>query len=53
MIKTCFVSSTSACFEWQNDLPYYFEGEYTVLLNGAPAFCGRSEEHTSELQSRI
>ena len=42
MIKTCFVSSTSACFEWQNDLPYYFEGEYTVLLNGAPTFCGNT-----------
>ena len=34
MIKTLFVSSSSACFEWENDLPYYTKEEYTVYLNG-------------------
>lgn len=36
MIKTLFVSSSSACFEWENDLPYYTESEYTIYLNGDP-----------------
>ena len=31
MLKELFVSSVSAAFEWQNDLPYYTEREYTVL----------------------
>ena len=34
MIKTLFTSQTSACFEWQNDLPYYKEKEYKIYLNG-------------------
>ena len=34
MIKTLFTSQTSACFEWQNDLPYYKEKEYRIYLNG-------------------
>ncbi len=34
MIKTLFISSGSACFEWENNLPYYAENEYTVYLNG-------------------
>lgn len=34
MIKTLFISSSSACFEWENDLPYYAEKEYTIYLNG-------------------
>lgn len=42
MIKPIFISSSSACFEWQNDLPYYFESEYTVLLDGNPAFSGNT-----------
>ena len=40
MIKTLFLSSTSACFEWQNNLPYYHEGEYTILLDGKEVFKG-------------
>ena len=32
MIKTLFTSQTSACFEWQNDLPHYNEKEYTIYL---------------------
>ena len=38
MIKLLFVSSTSACFEWQNDLPYYKDAEYTIYLNGEKIF---------------
>ena len=34
MLKTLFVSSSSACFEWKNELPYYAETEYTIYLNG-------------------
>ena len=34
MIKCIFTSSTSACLEWQNNLPYYTEKEYTILLDG-------------------
>ena len=34
MINTVFVSSTSACFEWQNDEAYYSPKEYTVYLDG-------------------
>ncbi|MBQ0125613.1 MAG: glycoside hydrolase family 28 protein [Clostridiales bacterium] len=34
MINTLFVGSTSACFELENDLPYYAEKEYEVFLNG-------------------
>ena len=34
MIKTLFTSQTSACFEWQNDLPYYKDKKYTIYLNG-------------------
>lgn len=34
MLKTLFISSSSACFEWKNELPYYAEQEYTVYLDG-------------------
>lgn len=34
MLKTLFISSSSACFEWKNENPYYAEKEYTVFLNG-------------------
>lgn len=34
MFKLLFVSSTSACFELENDNPYYSPEEYTVKLNG-------------------
>ena len=33
MLKTLFISSSSACFEWKNELPYYAEQEYTIYLN--------------------
>ncbi len=42
MIKLLFVSSTSACFEWQNDNPYYTENEYKILLNGKEVFSGNT-----------
>lgn len=42
MLKPIFISSTSACFEWQNELPYYFESEYTVLLNEKAVFRGNT-----------
>ena len=34
MLKALFISSSSACFEWENDLPYYAEQKYTIYLNG-------------------
>ena len=34
MLKTLFISSGSACFEWKNELPYYADKEYTIYLNG-------------------
>ncbi len=34
MIKQLFVSPSSVCFEWQNDLAYYTDREYTVYLDG-------------------
>ena len=34
MIKTLFTSQTSACFEWQNDLPYFKEKKYKIYLDG-------------------
>ena len=42
MINCIFVSSTSACFEWQNDCAYYCEKEYTVLINGRECFHGNT-----------
>lgn len=38
MIKLIFISSTSACFEWQNTRPYYTERNYEVILNGVSQF---------------
>lgn len=40
MIKSLFISSTSACFEWQNDLPYYKDNRYTIKLNGETVYEG-------------
>lgn len=34
MLKTLYVSSSTACFEWKNELPYYAEQEYTIYLDG-------------------
>ena len=42
MIKLLFTSSTSACFEWQNDLPYYYGAEYTICLNGELVYSGNT-----------
>ena len=42
MLKELFISSVSAAFEWQNDLPYYTEKEYTVYLDGKEAYCGNT-----------
>ena len=42
MIKTLFTSQSSACFEWQNDLPYYNETEYTIYLDGQAVFSGKT-----------
>ena len=41
-MKLIFLSSVSAAFEWQNDLPYYTEREYTVYLNGKEAYRGNT-----------
>lgn len=37
MINILYIGSTSACFEWENDLPYYAEKEYDIFLNGKKA----------------
>ena len=42
MIKLLFTSSTSACFEWQNELPYYFGEEYNICLDGKPVYSGNT-----------
>lgn len=42
MIKLLFTSPTSACFEWQNTLPYYTEKEYTIYLNGTECYKGNT-----------
>ena len=42
MIKVLFTSSTSACFEWHNDLPYYKGEEYKIYLNGVEAYSGNT-----------
>ena len=42
MIKLLFTSSTSACFEWYNDLPYYKDGEYDIYLDGKPVYRGNT-----------
>ena len=42
MLSQIFVSSTSAAFEWQNDLPYYTDREYVVYLDGVEAYRGNT-----------
>ena len=42
MLNVLFVSSVSAAFEWQNDLPYYTEKEYTVYLDGRAVYHGNT-----------
>ena len=42
MIKLLFTSSTSACFEWHNDLAYYKGEEYKIYLNGVEAYSGNT-----------
>lgn len=42
MINILFTSSTSACFEWQNDLPYYHDGEYDIRLDGKQVYSGNT-----------
>ena len=42
MLNLLFTSSCSAAFEWQNDHPYYTEGEYTVYLNGEQVHKGNT-----------
>lgn len=37
MLKTLFISASSACFEWENELPYYTPERYTVFLDGKEA----------------
>lgn len=34
MINVLYVGTVSACFEFENNLPYYKDSEYTVSLNG-------------------
>jgi hypothetical protein len=38
MIRSLFISSTSACFELENQNAFYAENEYTVSLSGKALF---------------
>ncbi len=40
MVRSVFISSVSAAFEWQNENPYYKGEKYAVYLNGKEAFSG-------------
>ena len=42
MLSKLFVSSTSAAFEWQNNLPYYTDGEYVVYIDGIETYRGNT-----------
>ena len=42
MLNLLFTSSSSAAFEWDNDLSYYTDGEYTVYLNGREVHKGNT-----------
>lgn len=42
MIRTLLVSPVSACFELQNDAPYYAPEEYTLWLDGEEKFRGNT-----------
>lgn len=37
-LHSLYIGSVSACFELENELPYYAAGEYTVFLNGAAQY---------------
>ena len=41
-MKLLFVSGVSACFELDNDAPYYAPESYTVWLDGEPQFEGNA-----------
>ncbi len=43
MIKSLYISSSSGCFELQNDLPFYNDTEYDVILNGETVKTGCRE----------
>lgn len=38
MINVLYAGTVSACFEIENTLPYYSDGEYTIKLNGKEMF---------------
>lgn len=42
MIKLLFASSTSSCFEWQNDFAYYKDETYAIYLNGREVYTGNT-----------
>ena len=42
MLKVLFISSGSACFEWDNDIPYYAEKNYEIYLNGNKVLCANT-----------
>ena len=41
-MKILFISPVSACFELENDAPYYAPEEYTVWLDGQKQFEGKT-----------
>lgn len=42
MINKLYIGATSACFELENDSPYYSGHEYTVTLNGETKLSGNT-----------
>ncbi|MDE6731819.1 MAG: glycoside hydrolase family 28 protein [Oscillospiraceae bacterium] len=42
MINILYAGSVSACFELENDFPYYSENEYTVSLDGREVLRGNT-----------
>lgn len=42
MINKLYIGVTSACFELENNSPYYSGSEYTVTLNGEKKFSGNT-----------
>jgi len=41
-LKAILITQTSIAFEWQGELPYYTDAEYTVYLDGVEAYHGRT-----------
>ena len=40
MISIIYTSSTSAAFEWNNDLPYYLGSNFVARVDGREVYSG-------------